>query len=136
PLGDTALVISEARKPPSSKDKDSWGDSMSELMGSARLGYAGDAVLLYREMNLKEIGAFYGGLGEEDAKKRREALKNEGIAPIMLILEKGRDGMTRGKWGTEFHFKKSRFIAKPPQTNIPVDDVPDRASQPVGGRPG
>src|SRR5262249_13972670 len=94
PLGDTALAISQSRKPPTAKQ--TWGDGMSEVMGSARLAYAADAVLLYREMGTKEIEKHYGASGTEDANQRREALKAKGIAPVTLILEKGRDGMTRG----------------------------------------
>lgn len=117
PLGDTALVISEARKPPTSKEKDSWGDSMSELMGSARLGYAADAVLLYREMNKKEMEVCY-GVSDKTADERRAALAEQGIAPVTLILEKGRDGMIRGKWGVEFHFNKSVFTELPPKAHL------------------
>ena len=107
PLGDTALVISETRKP--AKRNEEWGDSMSELMGSARLGYAGDAVLLYRAMTAKEMGVYYGTRDKAAAEKRREHLHEQGVSPVTLILEKGRDGMIRGSWGAEFHFKKSRF---------------------------
>lgn len=130
PLGDTAMLISEARKPPTSKDI--WGDSMSELMGSARLGYAADAVLLYREMTAKEMGVYYGVTDQAGAEKRRDALRVQGIAPVMLILEKGRDGMIRGKWGVEFHFRKSLFREIAPNQHLLAslpsfsgDDPPD-----------
>jgi replicative DNA helicase len=118
PLGDTALVISEARKPPTAREKDHWGDSMSELMGSARLGYAGDAVLLYREMTTKEMGTYYGVMDKEAADKRRRALREQGITPVMLILEKGRDGMIRGAWGAEFFFNKSQFRELQPNKHL------------------
>jgi len=108
PIGDTVLVISEARKPPSKKEI--WGDSLSELMGSARLGYAADAVILYREMTLEEIKRIYRGIADEKAADRkRTVLREAGIVPIMLILEKGRDGMTRGTWAMEFLFRRSKF---------------------------
>jgi replicative DNA helicase len=132
PLGDTALVISEARKPPTSKD--TWGDSMSELMGSARLGYAGDAVLLYREMNTKEMGVYYGAKDEQAAQKRRDALRAQGVAPVTLILEKGRDGMIRGKWGAEFHFRKSVFRELAPNQHL-LASVPPPDDPPGGGQP-
>jgi hypothetical protein len=139
PLGDTVLLISEARKPPTSKDV--WGDSMSELMGSARLGYAGDAVLLYREMTNKEVQLHYGVKDKDDAEKRRAALKEQGVAPVMLILEKGRDGMLRGKWGVEFHYRKSIFreikpgengltVCLPPPPDDNEDDPDDDAATP------
>jgi replicative DNA helicase len=126
PLGDTALLISEARKPP--RAKDIWGESMSELMGSARLGYAADAVLLYREMTTREIQEHYRVHEKDRAERHRDALKEEGIAPVMLILEKGRDGMQRGKWPTEFFFRKSVFreivpCARP--STAPVSPPPD-----------
>lgn len=118
PLGDTALVISEARKPPTSKDKDTWGDSMSELMGSARLGYAGDAVVLNREMNNKEMETYYGVKSKEAAEKKRKILREQSITPVMLILEKGRDGMIRGKWGAEFNFQKSKLRELTPNQHL------------------
>ena len=139
PLSDTALVISEARKPTTAKEKDHWGDSMSELMGSARLGYAADGVLLYREMSVKEIETSYGITGKDDAGTKRDALLTQGIAPITLILEKGRDGMMRGKWGAEFFFRKSVFRELPAKGHLlpsapPASDTP--ASDEVTGKGG
>lgn len=118
PFGDTALVISEARKP--LNNKDIWGDSMSELMGSARLGYAADAVLLYREMSTREIEQYYGvsAKDKEAIERRRETLKEQGIVPVTLILEKGRDGMLRGKWGMEFYYQRSIFRELQPGQHI------------------
>src|SRR5205085_7800654 len=123
----------QARKPPTSKDV--WADSTSELVGSARLGYAGDAVLLYREMTTKEIQHYYDIKDKDGAEKRRAALNEQGVAPVMLILEKGRDGMLRGKWGVEFHYRKSTFREiEPGKKGLPVcmppascdaDDPPD-----------
>lgn len=108
PLGDAVLAISEARKPSTSKDP--WGQSLSELMGSARVGYAPTAVLLYRPMNDHELQDYYDTVvTKEYSKKFRKNLAEIGIAPLMLILEKGRDGMIRGEWGVEFHFKKTQF---------------------------
>ena len=120
PLGDAALVISEARKP--SKSKDGWGDSLSDLMGSARLGYAADAVLLYREMTDTEVRGCYsvGEGGEVNAKRR--ALLKEGIVPVMLTLEKGRDGMSRGSWPQEFLIWKSKFRSLANKFPLPDDD--------------
>ena len=139
PLGDTALVISEARKPSSSKDI--WGDSLSDLMGSARLGYAADAVLLYREMGKKDVGKYYGILNEADIDAKRNALLGKGIVPIMLILEKGRDGMSRGKWPQEFLIWKSQF--RPLNTKslgdkvLPSsagDETPENGTSPASGK--
>jgi hypothetical protein len=109
PLGDAVLAVSEARKPSTSKDP--WGQSLSELMGTARVGYAPTAVLLYRPMSPKELAHYYDSpIGSaEQAEKHRQKLIDAGIAPLMLILEKGRDGMIRGEWGVEFHFRKTQF---------------------------
>jgi hypothetical protein len=104
---------------------------MSELMGSARLGYAGDAVLLYREMTNKEVQHYYGLHSKEAAEKRRAALNEQGVALVMLILEKGRDGMLRGKWGVEFHYRKSTFREiEPGKKGLPVclSPKPDKTS--------
>jgi hypothetical protein len=134
PLGDTVLAISEARKPPTKKDI--WGDSMTELMGSARLGYAGDAVILYREMSAKEMETYYGVKDKVAAEKKRDALAKDGIAPVTLILEKGRDGMLRGKWGAEFHYKKSIFRELTPNkhllASLPPNDPDDDEDQEPG----
>jgi hypothetical protein len=85
---------------------------MAELMGSARIAYAADAVLMYREMNCKEIRHYYGEFLNENrdaAVVYKEALRKAGIAPVILDLDKGRDGMTRGKWAAEFSFCTSTF---------------------------
>jgi len=107
--GDTVLFISETRKP--TKSKDSWANGLAELMGSARLGYAVDYALLYRRMTTEEKGRHY-------SSEREQQLEAKGIAPIMLSLEKGRDGMTRGSWPMEFHFWKSIFAEIAP---VPAD---------------
>lgn len=109
PLGDVIVAISEARKPSTSKDP--WGQSLSELMGTARVGYAATAVLLYRPMSMKELNTYYDLplTTPEQAEQHRQKLIDAGIAPLMLILEKGRDGMIRGEWGAEFHFRKTQF---------------------------
>ena len=109
PDGDTVLFISETRKP--TKAKDPWANGLAELMGSARLGYAVDYALLYRRMTSDEISSHYQARAEED-------LQEKGIAPIILTLEKGRDGMTRGSWPMEFHFWKSVFAEIDP---VPPD---------------
>jgi len=79
-------------------------------MGSARLGYAADGVLLYRKMNHKETAHYYGTTGKPDAEAKQLDMNERGIAPMILTLEKGRDGMIRGSWGVEFHFHQSRFV--------------------------
>lgn len=109
PLGDAVIAISEARKPSTSKDP--WGQSLSELMGTARVGYAPTAALLYRPMVYRELSKYYDLPlnSEAEGEQFRQKLIDAGIAPLILILDKGRDGMSRGEWGVEFHFKKTQF---------------------------
>jgi hypothetical protein len=101
PDGDAVLFISETRKP--TKSRDPWANGLAELMGSARLGYAVDYALLYGRMTANDFGDYYA------SERSQEKLQDDGIAPIMLSLEKGRDGMTRGRWAMEFHFRESKF---------------------------
>lgn len=63
------------------------------LMGTAWLGYATGAAVLYRAMTAEEMGQL-GGNGD---------------APVMFALAKGRDGTLCGKWGEELLLNKSRF---------------------------
>ncbi|MCA9124736.1 MAG: hypothetical protein H6822_25435 [Planctomycetaceae bacterium] len=105
PLGDTVLFISEARKPPSSKE--TWGGSLAEFMGTARLTYAIDYAILYSRMVDKDMPTYYGIAGAPEIERRYNELDAAGIAPATVTLVKGRDGMTKGRWGMEFHFKKS-----------------------------
>ena len=53
PQGDAILAISEARKP--SDEKQGWGRSLSELMGTSRLGYAPTLMMLYQVMTDTDI---------------------------------------------------------------------------------
>lgn len=116
PIGDAVLAISEARKP---GGKGGWGESLQDLMGSARLGYAADAVLLYRAMSDKDMETFYTREGSRVAPTRGQ-LENDGISPIMLELAKGRDGMRRGQWGIEFLYRRSMFREIEQPFNAPL----------------
>lgn len=120
---DAVLFISEARKP--TKQQDGWGNGLAELMGSARLGYAVDFALLYRRMTDDEVECYFPAT---PASARAETLQTRGIAPIIVSLEKGRDGMTRGEWPMEFHFWKSIFkeiASKPMPGGLPADEPDD-----------
>lgn len=130
PAGDAALVISEARKPPNAKEK--WGSSRSELMGSARLAYAADAVLLYHEMSDKQVMEHY-GLGKDDVAAKRKALADKGVVPLVLNLEKGRDGMRRGYWTAEFDYRRSVFVEKEPGAKA-VKSLPAGSGDPAPGK--
>ena len=110
PEGDAVLAISEARKPADAKT--AWGNQLADLMGSSRVAYAADAVLLYRRMDAKDVGRYYGIVGEDQgdaARRRLEQLESDGVAPVVLTLAKARDGMTRGEFGLEFEFRMSTF---------------------------
>jgi hypothetical protein len=118
PDGDAVLAISEARKPSSAKE--TWGAELYDIMGSSRLPYAVDAAIVYRSMSLKEIERHYDVRGPEAARARKEQLSESGRSPVLLTLAKGRDGMTRGEWAMEFHFRRSRFesIRRRPQPQL------------------
>jgi replicative DNA helicase len=110
PYGDVVLAISETRKPGSSKE--GWGEQLADLMGSARLAYAADAVLLYRRMDQDDVRRFYRIEGEgarDQAQRRLEDLDGDGVSPVVLTLAKARDGMTRGELAMEFEFRRSTF---------------------------
>ena len=106
PNGDAVLFISEARKPPNAKEQ--WGVALSDFMGTARLTYAVDYALLFTRMSDKEICEWF-GVEKAAVQSKRDKLDAQGIAPMMLCLEKARDGMVKGKWGFRYHFKTSRF---------------------------
>lgn len=106
PLGDAMIAINEARKPPNAKE--TWGSGLAELMGSARLGYAVDIALMYRRMNNKEIAHRY-NIVESEADNYKNRLDAQGIAPVVLAIEKGRDGTSRGDIPMEFLFRRMQF---------------------------
>jgi replicative DNA helicase len=107
PNGDTVLAISEARKPASSKD--SWGTQMSELMGSARLAYAPDAVFLYRPATEKDVTDGLFNPGSQAPGTFLRSAQAHGMCPVVITLAKGRDGMRRGDTAMVFEFERSRF---------------------------
>jgi replicative DNA helicase len=100
------LVVSEARKPSTSASRNAWGKSLQDLMGSARLGYGADSVILMRPADSDLISRRYEGL---DADLARDELQRLGISPLTFELAKARDGMTKGQWCVDFHFRESRI---------------------------
>lgn len=109
PVGDPVIVISESRKPSNATRQQTWGENLADLMGSARLAYAADAVLLYRRLDDdQEVEPLF-GTKDVRSRTRRDELENEGIAPMMLTLAKGRDGMSLGGWPLEYNFRTSTF---------------------------
>lgn len=105
PLGDAVLVISETRKPSGGRN---WGHGLADLMGSARIGYAADAVLLYRPLDDGEVES-YGWPTVAGGVSTLAALDGHGVTPVRLELVKGRDGMQRGGWAMAFHYRQSYF---------------------------
>ncbi len=127
PDGDAVLAISEVRKPGDAKQ--GWGEQLADLMGAARTAYAADAVLLYRRMADKEVEETY-HVTKDQVKAKREQLDAQGIAPMVLALAKGRDGMRRGDWPMEFLFRRSTW--RRPEGSGPA--VPTNPAQtPEGG---
>jgi hypothetical protein len=84
PLGDSFLVIAEVRKP---GEAGRTGLTLDDLLGSCRLGYAPDAILL-----LEAEGP---AVGEE--------------VPLVLQVAKGRDGTARGRISLTFEYLRYRF---------------------------
>jgi hypothetical protein len=128
PLGHAVLFISETRKPANSKDQ--WGASLSEFMGTARLTYAIDYALIYRRMQLNEMERFY-NVFAATAEEHRTSLERRGIAPVVVTLEKARDGMTKGDIALEFHYRRSQHkalsepedgLVQTPNAEISTDD--------------
>jgi hypothetical protein len=109
PFGDAVFAISEVRKPPSAKE--AWGESLSELAGSVRLSYTPTGVLLTRDMDDKEVAGTY-GVARQDAHRRRQALIQAGVRPVVFMLRKARLGMNQGWWGSEFIYRQHRFVDK------------------------
>jgi len=128
PDGDAVLAISEVRKPGDAKQ--GWGEQLADLMGAARTAYAADAVLLYRRMADDEIKGTYQVATKDEVQAKREQLDAEGIAPMVVALAKGRDGMRRGGWPMEFLYLRSTW--RRPEGSDPA--VPTNPAQtPEGG---
>ncbi len=126
PGGDAVLAISEVRKPGDAKQ--GWGQQLADLMGAARTAYAADAVILYRRMADEEVEEIY-LVSKDQVKARREQLDAEGIAPMIVTLAKGRDGMRRGDWPMEFLFRRSTW-RRPEGSD--ANGVPGPAETPEG----
>jgi hypothetical protein len=83
PLGHSFLVISEVRKGEQGRDS----LTLDDLLGSCRISYAPEAVLLL-EADGKAAG---------------------GKQPLVLNVAKGRDGTTRGRLKLLFDYRRYRF---------------------------
>jgi replicative DNA helicase len=86
PSGDSLLVISEVRKGESGRQR----LALDDLLGSARIAYSADCVLLL----------------EADGEATDSAAD---AAPLLLTVAKGRDGMRRGKLPFSFEYLRYRF---------------------------
>lgn len=109
---DAALVVSETRKPPTGANGKSE-QTLDDLMGTTRLAYAADAILLLRPMTDPDVERVY-KVKKESVKLRRDLLKGHRITPLVLKVEKARDGSFRGDVPLEFEYTRS--------TMTPVDD--------------
>ncbi len=115
---DAALVVSETRKAPTGANGKSE-QTIDDLMGTTRLAYAADAILLMRPMTDPDVARIY-NVGKDSAKLKRTTLKGHKITPLVLKIEKARDGSYRGDVPLEFEYTRS--------TMTPVDE-------PFGGDP-
>jgi len=106
------LVVSEARKPSVTRQRGSnWGSKMEDLMGSARLSYAADCILMLKRVEDSQLTSIEWGEPGESAELRRQ-FDDRGISPLHLSIEKGRDGMVRTTGPPmvlDFHYRESRI---------------------------
>jgi replicative DNA helicase len=86
PGGDSFLVVSEVRKGESGRPR----LALDDLLGSARITYSADCVLLL----------------ETDGESTSSA---PGTTPLLLTVAKGRDGMTRGRVRLTFEYDRYQF---------------------------
>ncbi|MCA8994950.1 MAG: AAA family ATPase [Planctomycetaceae bacterium] len=101
------IAISEARKPVGDSRKSQlWGTEMADLMGTSRLGYGADAVLMMRRMSGDDLNVYYGETSET-SEARVDRFRSQGVAPLVLSIGKGRDGMSLCEIPLEFFFWRS-----------------------------
>jgi hypothetical protein len=86
PVGDSFLVISEVRKGETGRSR----LAMEDLLGSARIAYSADCILLLESDN--EVSN-----------------PTSDTVPFTLTVAKGRDGMSRGRIALTFDYTRYRF---------------------------
>lgn len=106
PAGDPLLVVSEVRKGESGRMELTTAD----LLGSSRLGYAPDAVLLLEQ-------------ADGDANPAKS------VVPLVLRIDKGRDRVTRTQIPLLFEHRLSRFRERG------ADDSTDSFKETATNRP-
>jgi len=103
------MVISEARKP---SEKGTWGGELSDIMGSARTGYAPDIGLLLTELSDTELSAKLGKEEkpnpDEGQKLRAEHEAND-FAYQSLYIAKARRPSRRGRIFLKHHFRTATY---------------------------
>ena len=109
------IVITEARKPSSSLVNQK--PNMSDVMGSARVSYTPDCLMLLWPLNEaelinvwnKEIGLVI-GIDDDDNKKTilKQFEVNE-YTVLSLVISKGRNGMRRGSIHVIYYYAANRF---------------------------
>ncbi|MEJ7640097.1 MAG: DnaB-like helicase C-terminal domain-containing protein, partial [Singulisphaera sp.] len=106
---DAAVAISETRKR-AGGDKDEATQGPEDLMGSNRLTFAPDCIMMLRRMNAADMKTTY-GCEKKEAPAQLKHLVSLGVTPLMLEIVKGRDGMFRGEIPLEFEYTRSRIQA-------------------------
>ena len=117
---DPLLVISEARKPSSSND--AWGTSLSDIKGSGRNAFGIDAALFLIPLSPEQlVEGVENHLGSNDRASAKDAipkgiairkkLADQGLSIVNLKIDKGRDGMEKGKdILMQYSFRENRFV--------------------------
>lgn len=115
---DAVMVISEARKP-SGTSGDKWGGSMADVMGTARLSYTPDFILLLQPLSDWEHAKRFGltrvhgtaeAIDDTRLKAHLRQLQEEGKSLNYLHIAKARDGGSRGRLELTYLFRKSTFL--------------------------
>jgi len=93
---DCILVVSEVRK----GDGGRTSLTMEDLLGSSRISYGADAILLLEE---ERAGAGSSGIG---------------TVPLILNVAKGRDGMTRDRIRLTFDYERYQFCDRSEEERV------------------
>jgi DNA primase catalytic core len=122
--GDPLLVISEARKP---SGQNKWGTGLADIMGTSRGSYGPDVAFLCQPLDEEELANEWNkhlklntegftritgknkSSDEEDGNVIREFYAQRNEAIVYLCIEKGRDGMRKGRITLKYNFEKNTF---------------------------
>lgn len=137
---DPLIVISESKKP---SGTEKWGGNLSDIMGSSRIAYSGNAITFLNNISdeeLEEIIKKTKIKNTIDSSSIQEELSKKGQVITKFTIAKGRDGMQKGHIVLLYHFFENRFeettiekIIKDlnsPQKNNNEQDLNNNESQP------